>query len=105
MIVDNKALAVYFEATVNNVFKILPLYEEENVGIVIYVETLAENIESLKDVIEIKNSYEYLSLLATLVSIKKELIREDSKKETIKREVFKGINITKNLIAKIEDGV
>jgi hypothetical protein len=38
-------------------------------------------------------------------SVKIEIAKEDSKKSIIKREVFKCINIIKNTVGKLEEGV
>lgn len=104
MINDKNRLSVYLDILINSVFKILPLYEEKNVGIKTYVESLLFELYGLDKVINIENSYEYISLLSTLESIKKEVDNPDSDKKVIKREVFKCISIIKNAIGKLENG-
>jgi hypothetical protein len=104
MIKNNEKLATYLELVVNGVFKILPLYEEGNVGIETYVESLLFELYGLEESVEIEHSYEYISLLSTLESVKKEIAKESSRKAVIKREVFKCINIIKNMIGKLEAG-
>lgn len=104
MINDKNRLSVYLDILINSVFKILPLYEEKNVGIKTYVESLLFELYGLDKVINIENSYEYISLLSTLESIKKEVANPDSDKKVIKREVFKCISIIKNAIGKLENG-
>ncbi len=74
MIKDDKKLVVYLNSLVNNVFKILPLYEEKNVGIVSYIESLFGEVASLNEVIEVKHSDEYISLLASCKNNKKEVL-------------------------------
>lgn len=101
---NNKKLALYLNSIVNSVFKILPLYEEQNVGVETYVESLIFELDGLQEVIAIEHSYEYISLLSTLASVKKEVAKESSKKSVIKREVFKCINIIKNMVGKLEEG-
>lgn len=103
---ERKRLIVHLNSIVNSVFKVLPLYEEQNTGLKTYVESLLLELYGLQNVIEIRHSHEYLSLLATLESIKREIDDENNKKSIIKREVFKCINIIKNMIGKIkeEDG-
>ena len=49
MIKDDEKLVVYLKASVNSVFKILPLWEEENVGVKIYIESLLSELESLNE--------------------------------------------------------
>lgn len=104
MIENKEKLITYLNSVVNSVFKILPLYEENNIGIETYVESLLFELYGLDKVIDVKNSYEYISLLSTLESVKVEVARKDSKKSVVKREIFKCINIVKNMVAKLEEG-
>lgn len=104
MIQDNEKLVIYLNSIVNSVFKILPLYEEQNVGVEIYVESLLFELYGLKEAVEIQHSYEYISLLSTLESVKIEMMKENSKKSVVKREIFKCINIIKNMVGKLEEG-
>ena len=104
MINNNEKLVIYLDASINSIFKILPLYEEQNLGVHVYIESLLFELYGLDDSVSIENSYEYISLLSNLESIKKEVLREGSKKAVIKREVFKCINIIKNMIIKLEEG-
>jgi hypothetical protein len=103
--IDNKEkLATYLNSVVNSIFKILPLYEEQNVGVKTYIESLLFELYGLEDAVAIKHSYEYISLLSTLESVKKEVSKQDSKKQIVKREIFKCINIVKNMVGKLEEG-
>lgn len=104
MIENNDRLVIYFNTVVNSVFKILPLYEEQNIGINTYIESLLFELEGLQDVVAIEHTYEYYSLLFNLASVKKEIAKSDSKKAIVKREVFKCINIIKNMVGKLEEG-
>jgi len=104
MLENKDRLVVYLDTLINSVFKILPLYEEENVGVKTYVESLLFELYGLDKVIDIKDSYEYISLLSTLESIKEEVTKDGSQKKVIKREVFKCISIIKNVIGKLEKG-
>lgn len=104
MIKNNEMLIIYLNSIVNSVFKILPLYEEQNFGVEIYVESLLFELYGLEESVEIEHSYEYISLLSTLESVKREVSKDDSKKSIIKREVFKCINIIKNMVGKLEEG-
>lgn len=105
MIKDNQKLIAYLESVVNSVFKILPLYEEGNVGIKTYVDSLLFELYGLEKAVSIEHSYEYISLISTLESVKAEVGKEESKKTVVKREVFKCINIIKNMVGKLEEGV
>lgn len=104
MLKNNERLSVYLDSLINNVFKILPLYEEKNVGIETYIESLLFELYGLDEAIEIKYSQEYLSILSILESIKKEVSKKDSEKKTIKREVFKCISIIKNVLDRLKSG-
>lgn len=104
MIQDNQRLIIYLNSLVNSVFKILPLYEENNFGVSTYVESLLFELYGLESAIEMKYSYEYISLLSNLESVKIEVSKGDSDKPIIKREIFKCINIIKNMVGKLEEG-
>lgn len=104
MVYDNEKLVVYLNAVVNSVFKILPLYEEQNIGVNKYLESLLFELYGLEKSVSIEHSYEYISLLSTLESVKSEIEKSDSKKSVVKREVFKCINIIKNMVGKLEEG-
>lgn len=104
MLENKDRLLIYFDSLINSIFKILPLYEEENVGVEVYVESLLFELYGLDAVIDMEKSYEYTSLLSTLESLKEEVVKEDSEQKVIKREVFKCISVVKNMIVKIEKG-
>jgi hypothetical protein len=101
---NNKKLAIYLDATVNSVFKILPLYEEQNVGVATYIESLIFELDGLQHVVAIEHSYEYISVMNILTSVKKEAEKEGNNKPVIKREVFRCINIIKNMVGKLKEG-
>ena len=104
MVYDNEMLVAYLNTVVNSVFKILPLYEEQNVGVNKYIESLLFELYGLEKSVSIEHSYEYISLLSTLESVKSEIGKSESKKSVVKREVFKCINIIKNMVGKLEEG-
>lgn len=104
MINDTKKIINYLNLSVNSIFKILPLYEEKNIGVSTYIDSLLFELYGLDNAISIDGSGEYISLLSTLESIKLEVIKEDGTKKVVKREVFKCINLIKNMIDKIEEG-
>lgn len=103
MLNNNKMLSAYLDTLIDSVFKILPLYEEENIGLEVYVESLLFELKGLSKAIKIEDSYEYISLLSTLESIKQEVVSEESEKSVIKREVFKSISTIKDFLEKIDD--
>jgi len=102
MIKDNSKLIMYLNASISGIFKILPLYEEKNVGVEVYIDSLLFTLYSIDKAIEIQHSHDFITLLATLESIKLEVVKEDSKQPVIKREIFKCINIVKNMVSRLE---
>ena len=104
MIEDKEKLLVYLDTLINSVFKILPLYEENNIGVETYVESLLFELYGVEKVIDIGSSYEYIVLLSTLESVRAEGTKKGSEKKVSKRDVFKCISIVKNIINKIENG-
>lgn len=103
MINDNSKLIVYLNSVVNSVFKILPLFEEKNIGVDTYIESLLFELYGLNESVNVEHSYEYISLLSTLESVRAEIGKENSRKSTVKREIFKCINIIKNMVGKLEE--
>lgn len=102
MIRDNKQLISYLNKLVDKVFKPLPLFEEKNEGLNTYVDSLLFELYGLQEVISLDNSGDYISLLSTLESIKMGLDEKSIKKQVLRRELFKCIDIIKNMIAKLE---
>lgn len=104
MIKDSENLNIYLNNLVNRIFKILPLYEEENEGVSRCIDSLVFELNGLEELIPKNLASDYVSLLSTLLSVKKEVGRKENQKKIIKREVFKCINITKNISDKIQEG-
>lgn len=103
---ERERLIVHLDKIVDSAFRILPLYEErlegKDVFVEVYVESLLFGLYGLQNVIDIKYSHDYLSLLSILESIKVEINSENNKHSIVKREVFKCIDIIKNMISKIQ---
>lgn len=104
MINNNKRLGVYFDSLINNVFKILPLYEEGNDGVESYIDSLIFQLEGLDSVIKIDDSDKYLKLLTILASVKKEILKSDSKHSVVRRELFNCISVIRSLMGKLGEG-
>lgn len=102
MINDKDRIVKFLDSTINNVYKILPLYEEKNIGLETYIESLIFDLKSSDKNIDIKYSGEFISLLNILTSIKEEISKSDCKQSTIKRETFKSINIIKTMMIKVK---
>lgn len=103
MVENNERLIIYLNGVVHSVFKILPLYEEGNTGIELYLDSLLRGLYELDKVVKIEHSFEYFSLLTTVSGIETEILREESQKKIVKREVFKSIDIIKNMLTKLEE--
>ena len=103
MIRDKEKLNAYLDSKVSNVFKILPLYEEGNKGLDLYIESECDELISVQEIVEIKSSAKYITVLATLNGLKNEVQLEDNKAK-VKREVFKTISTLKDMIETL-DGV
>lgn len=101
MIRDKEKLNAYLESKVSNVFKILPLYEEGNKGLDLYVESECDELVSVQEIVEIKSSAKYITVLATLNGLKNE-VQLDNNKAKVKREVFKTISTLKDMIETLE---
>lgn len=101
MILDNEAKVLYLESAVDSVFKILPLYEEKNEGLELYVESLVAELYGAVKTIGMQNIADYISFLATLEAVKQDIKIDDNKKD-VKRNVFKSINTLKNVISRID---
>lgn len=104
--IDDKEMTIkYLNISVNGIFKILPLYEEKNIGIDTYIDSLLFTLYHLNKAILLDFSHEYITVLATLEGVKVEITKEDSNHGVLKREIFKCINIVKNMVSKLEEGV
>ena len=104
MIEDRQIVIKYLTVSINGIYKILPLYEEKNIGVDTYVESLLFTLYGLDKAVLLEFSHEYVTVLATLESVKKEVVKENSNHSVLKREIFKCINIVKNMVAKLEEG-
>lgn len=101
MITDKAKLISYLDSKISNVFKILPLYEEGNVGLSLYIESECDELISVQDIIKIDSSAKYITVLATLNGLKKEVVLIDNKVK-VKREVFKTISMIKDMVEMLE---
>lgn len=91
----------YFLEFKNNIFKILPLYEENNPYLCSYIDSLLFELNGVCEVYkQLKNNKNYISLCAILESLYDEALVMDENHEIVKREVFKCIRI----LEKIADG-
>lgn len=95
-LIDDKAIVRYLNNTVNKVFKILPLYEEENSTLDSYVESLILELRGFVATYGSVGIVEYISIISTLEGVQ-EIISEKDNQPTVKREVFKCIETIKRI--------
>ena len=96
--VDGKMVRNYFKNLVNRFFKILPMFENKDESLVVYMDSLADELVGAKDVISgVDNSSMYLSLICTIAFFIGNIDSPDLTKDIVKREVFKAIDICNKL--------
>ncbi|MGL6081361.1 MAG: hypothetical protein ACRC4N_02490 [Gammaproteobacteria bacterium] len=101
MILCNEKKVEYLTGVVDSVFKVLPLYEEKNEGLVLYVEGLLSELYGAQTSINLKEAPDFISLVSTLEAVKMD-VEIDDNKQMVKRNVFKSINLIKSIIEKID---
>lgn len=101
MKMDKELFNQYFIGLIDQVYKILPLYEEENEGLAKFINSLIYELEGLYELHEvvIKDNigYDFISLMSILEHLSEDAYFRDQEKEVIKREVFKAIGIIKKM--------
>ena len=101
MTIHRNMVHLYLDSNiVDGIYKILPLYEENNVGLEKYISSLLIELYGFDNVFK-TDEIGYVSLLATLEGIKIEVCKKDNKR-TVKREVFKCMEIVKKLSRLLE---
>ncbi len=93
--IDIKCLVGYFDNLVNQFFKILPMRENGEDSVFIFMRSLqVELIGYCNLVTSFKKNHYYLTLLSILEYL---IDTPDCAIEDVKREVFKAINICKHI--------
>ena len=101
MTINRNKIHLYLDSNiVDGIYKILPLYEENSVGLEKYISSLLIELYGFDNVFK-TDEIGYVSLLATLEGIKIEACKKDNKR-TVKREVFKCMEIVKKLSRLLE---
>ena len=99
---DNKLIAKNLTKSIDDVFKILPLYEDKNDYLPVYIDSLIFKLRGI-EIDDSECNEEYASMLIILNSLRIEIKSlEFDNQLTIKREVFKSINMIKKIISKLE---
>lgn len=95
---NNPMFFSYLETLKNRLFKIIPLFEENNEGIYKYIDSLLFELGGMIYVVkELKNNSMFLSLIATLESLLDESLAGEYNISLVRREVFRCLNIVEKL--------
>jgi hypothetical protein len=95
---DSTMVQSYYSTLKNRIFKILPLYEEGNIGVSKYIHSLLFELGGVESLVEgLKHNHEFISLVATLESLYDESLIDNDNCPLVKREVFKCINIIERI--------
>lgn len=93
--ITSNLLRNYFRNLVNQFFKILPMRENEEDSLYVYMKSLQSELLGCKELIpEIRENSLYLTLLAILQHL---IDNPECKITEVKREVFRAISICNKL--------
>lgn len=97
-VVSRELLYNYFSTLVNSFFKILPIREDQEGSLVIYMQSLQRELLGCKELISaIQEDAQFLSLISILQYL---INNSGCDFADMRREVFKAISICKKLQAK-----
>lgn len=89
------AFKCYLEALINKVYKILPMYEEENKNLRSYLQSLEREMSGCYQLYKsVCDDAQFLSL----ISIVSYLHTEEYTQQVCKQEVFKAIHIIEGMV-------
>lgn len=92
---EKERVRKFFEnKLVNNIYKILPLFEECNLGLNDYIDSLIKELEGVSTYLSI-DDLTVISLIGVLKSLSE--INVDTEHQYVKREVFKAIKLSKSI--------
>ncbi|HEY8542799.1 MAG TPA: hypothetical protein VIL29_10480 [Pseudothermotoga sp.] len=101
---SKKSLLLYLERLVNDIFKILPLYEEKAETLPQYIDSLIYELQGFQELfVKIGTSPEFVTMLCIMERIAEDSIAYGQDKAVIKREVFKMISLIKKIIEKCDE--
>lgn len=93
--VSGELVGNFFHALVNSFFKILPMREDEEVTLPVYIRSLQVELLGCKELIsELNNDARFLRLLATLQYL---IDHPRCSVQSVKREVFKSIRLCEQM--------
>lgn len=94
-VLSNELLSNYLKNLVNQFFKILPMREEEEPSLQVYLRSLQSELLGFKELVEaLKADSQYTSLLAILQFM---IDNPDCPVDDVRREVFRAISICNKL--------
>lgn len=96
----DKMLASFFSVLVGKLYKILPMREENEDTLPCYLESLQFELLGLQELVPSFHSVaEYIEILAILQGLR----QEDIDVQTVRREVFKAIPLSKRIAKRFEE--
>ncbi len=95
---DETLVARYFNTLVNKIFKILPIIENREDSISIYMESLGVELIGFQSLLpSVGEDPSYLSLLSIYKWLAENIDESDEKYKVIRREVFHAISLCKKM--------
>lgn len=93
--VDGEMVEAYFKTLVNHFFKILPIRENEEGSLAVYVRGMQVELEGFRSFVPaIRNNPDFLRLLSILQYL---MDHPDCETKEVKREVFQCISLINRL--------
>lgn len=85
----------FLKSMINSIFKILPLYEEHNKGLLLHIDSITiQLIGALDTYDKLKTNLKYISVINSMNYLRK----NDFTRVQCKREVLRCTNILKKII-------
>ena len=95
---DENLIAKYFNTLVNKIFKILPIIENQEESISVYMESLGVELTGFQSLLpSVGEDPSYLSLLSIYKWLTENIDDSDEKYKVIRREVFHAISLCKKM--------
>lgn len=105
MSIDSTVINNYFKSLVNHFFKILPMRENNEPSLCLYMKTLQSELIGCKDlVLAIQNDASYMTLLAILQYLIDSIDDPECTVMVVRRNVFRAISICNKLKLQYADG-
>ena len=109
VLVDEAEIANYFDSLVNKIFKILPIIENREESITVYMESLGVELKGFRSLIPpVGEDPSYLSLLSIFKWLSDNVNDSENQFKVIRREVFHAISLCKKMythFSQLESGV